>query len=148
MYSSPLQLRNTLKVLSKTFRMIFRRRAVVCSTGGEEDVGDEFRSRMVALIPRLRRFAVALTGDLDQADDLVQELVRVPCRGWRSGRKAHGSTAGCIELRKISGSTDMRSKKVRGEHVPLEVDDIPGADGARRQTVCHLPPSAGCARLH
>ena len=28
---------------------------------------------MVALIPRLRRFAVALTGDLDQADDLVQE---------------------------------------------------------------------------
>lgn len=23
----------------------------------------------------------------------------------------------------------MRSKKVRGEHIPLEVDDIPGADG-------------------
>ena len=34
---------------------------------------DEIRNRMVELLPRLRRFAVALTGDLDQGDDLVQE---------------------------------------------------------------------------
>lgn len=34
---------------------------------------DEFRTRMVELLPRLRRFAYALTGDLDQGDDLVQE---------------------------------------------------------------------------
>src|SRR5262245_38148797 len=36
-------------------------------------VSDEFRTRMVEFLPRLRRFAVALTGDLDQGDDLVQE---------------------------------------------------------------------------
>jgi RNA polymerase sigma-70 factor (ECF subfamily) len=36
-------------------------------------VTDEFRTRMVELLPRLRRFAYALTGDLDQGDDLVQE---------------------------------------------------------------------------
>ena len=35
---------------------------------------DEFRTRMVELLPRLRRFAYALTGDMDQADDLVQEV--------------------------------------------------------------------------
>lgn len=34
---------------------------------------DEFRTRMVELLPRLRRFAYALTGDVDQGDDLVQE---------------------------------------------------------------------------
>ncbi len=34
---------------------------------------DEFRTRMVELLPRLRRFACALAGDLDQGDDLVQE---------------------------------------------------------------------------
>ena len=43
-------------------------------TGGEtKRVTDEIRTRMVELLPRLRRFAYALTGDLDQGDDLVQE---------------------------------------------------------------------------
>lgn len=41
--------------------------------GGDKRVTDEFRTRMVELLPRLRRFAYALTGDLDQGDDLVQE---------------------------------------------------------------------------
>jgi RNA polymerase sigma-70 factor (ECF subfamily) len=35
-------------------------------------VTDEFRTRVVELMPRLRRFTLVLTGDLDQADDLVQ----------------------------------------------------------------------------
>ena len=34
---------------------------------------DEIRSRMIELLPRLRRFAFALTGDRDKADDLVQD---------------------------------------------------------------------------
>ncbi len=34
---------------------------------------EDLRTRMVELLPRLRRFAYALTGDLDQGDDLVQE---------------------------------------------------------------------------
>ena len=33
---------------------------------------DPFRSQLVALLPRMRRFALALTGDAVQADDLVQ----------------------------------------------------------------------------
>jgi RNA polymerase sigma-70 factor, ECF subfamily len=36
-------------------------------------VTDDLRTRMVELLPRLRRFAYALTGDMDQGDDLVQE---------------------------------------------------------------------------
>lgn len=34
---------------------------------------DDLRTRMVELLPRLRRFAYALTRDMDQGDDLVQE---------------------------------------------------------------------------
>ncbi|WP_083566930.1 RNA polymerase sigma factor [Hyphomicrobium sp. CS1GBMeth3] len=34
---------------------------------------DEIQSRMIQLLPRLRRFALALTGDKDKADDLVQD---------------------------------------------------------------------------
>jgi RNA polymerase sigma-70 factor, ECF subfamily len=36
-------------------------------------VTDDLRTRMVELLPRLRRFAYALTRDMDQGDDLVQE---------------------------------------------------------------------------
>lgn len=46
------------------------------------------RSEIVALIPRLRRYARALTGNADQADDLVQDcLERALGRLhlWRSG---------------------------------------------------------------
>ena len=34
---------------------------------------DDIRRRIVEFLPRLRRFAYALTGDLDRGDDLVQE---------------------------------------------------------------------------
>ena len=32
----------------------------------------DFQQELVALLPRLRRFALTLTGDMDLADDLVQ----------------------------------------------------------------------------
>jgi RNA polymerase sigma-70 factor, ECF subfamily len=40
---------------------------------GEARVTDEIRTQMVEILPRLRRFAYALTGNRDNADDLVQE---------------------------------------------------------------------------
>jgi RNA polymerase sigma-70 factor, ECF subfamily len=53
-------------------------------------VTDEFRTRMVEFLPRLRRFAIALTGDMDQGDDLVQDtcmraLLRVD--QWERGSR-------------------------------------------------------------
>jgi RNA polymerase sigma-70 factor (ECF subfamily) len=96
---------------------------------GGERVTDEFRSRMVLLIPRLRRFAVALTGDLDQADDLVQEtcaraLSRVA--QWQEGTRLD---SWMYRIAQNLWFDHMRAKKVRGEHIALEVDEIPGADG-------------------
>lgn len=38
------------------------------------------RDRLIACIPRLRRYARALTGDRNDADDLVQDTVE---RGWK-----------------------------------------------------------------
>jgi len=35
-------------------------------------LGESVRQEMIALLPRLRRFAYGLTGSLDRADDLVQ----------------------------------------------------------------------------
>jgi RNA polymerase sigma-70 factor (ECF subfamily) len=36
---------------------------------------DTIRSQMTALLPRLRRFALSLTGNAADADDLVQDTV-------------------------------------------------------------------------
>src|SRR5882672_6313010 len=84
---------------------------------------------MVALIPRLRRFAVALTGDLDHADDLVQEtcaraLSRVA--QWQEGTRLD---SWMYRIAQNLWVDRMRTKKVRGEHIALEADEIPGADG-------------------
>ena len=46
---------------------------VVSNSRGRGAVMDEIQSRMIELLPRLRRFALALTGDKDKADDLVQD---------------------------------------------------------------------------
>lgn len=39
----------------------------------EQEMTADFSDELVALLPRLRRFALTLTGDLDRADDLVQQ---------------------------------------------------------------------------
>ena len=91
---------------------------------------DEFRTRMVGLLPRLRRFAVALTGDLDQADDLVQEtcmraLSRVT--QWQPGTRLD---SWMYRIAQNIWLDRMRSRKVRGEGVALEVAEaVSGTDG-------------------
>jgi RNA polymerase sigma-70 factor, ECF subfamily len=127
--SSPLQLRNTVGFLVEDYPNEPGAEPLFVRPVGRQSVEDEFRSRMVALIPRLRRFAVALTGDLDQADDLVQEtcaraLSRVA--QWQEGTRLD---SWMYRIAQNLWLDRMRSKKARGEHIPLEVDDIPGADG-------------------
>lgn len=50
----------------------------------------DFQEELVALLPRLRRFAVTLTADLDRADDLVQqacEKALVKQEQWQVGTR-------------------------------------------------------------
>ncbi len=42
-----------------------------------------FRQAIVAEIPRLRRYARALTGDASRADDLVQDTLERALGKWR-----------------------------------------------------------------
>ncbi|MDX2273930.1 MAG: sigma-70 family RNA polymerase sigma factor [Hyphomonadaceae bacterium] len=41
-----------------------------------------FRAALVALLPRLRRFGVALTGNRSEAEDVVQSAVERALRSW------------------------------------------------------------------
>jgi len=93
-------------------------------------VTDELRSRMVAVLPRLRRFAYALTGSTDQGDDLVQEtclraLSRVD--RWQPGSRLD---SWMYRIAQNIWLDRVRSIKVRGEVVDVEVvEAMPGSDG-------------------
>lgn len=91
---------------------------------------DEFRARMVELLPRLRRFALALSGDLSQADDLVQETcLRAMSRveQWQAGTRLD---SWMYRIAQNIWLDRMRANKVRGESVALDaVETIAGPDG-------------------
>ena len=91
---------------------------------------DEFRTWLVELMPRLRRFALVMTGDLDQADDLVQEtcmraLARVA--QWQPGTRLD---SWMYRIAQNIWLDRMRARKVRGVSVGLETaEEISGSDG-------------------
>jgi RNA polymerase sigma-70 factor (ECF subfamily) len=92
-------------------------------------VTEEFRSQLVQVIPRLKRFAVALTGDPDQADDLVQDtcaraLSRVA--QWQEGTRLD---SWMYRIAQNIWRDQLRARKARGPVVALEPSDIAGPDG-------------------
>jgi RNA polymerase sigma-70 factor (ECF subfamily) len=93
-------------------------------------VTDDIRSRMVAVLPRLRRFAYALTGSTEQGDDLVQEtclraLSRVET--WQPGTRLD---SWMYRIAQNIWFDRKRAQKVRGELVDVDaVEDIAGLDG-------------------
>lgn len=91
---------------------------------------DEIRAQMVAVLPRLRRFAYALTGSSELGDDLVQEtclraLSRVD--RWQPGSRLD---SWMYRIAQNIWLDRMRATKVRGEVVDIEVvEAMPGSDG-------------------
>jgi len=97
---------------------------------GEQACADDIRERMVELLPRLRRFSFALTGNLDKADDLVQETcARALARSeqWQAGTRLD---SWMYRIAQNIWFDQMRGRKVRGEIVDVDAaSDLVGADG-------------------
>lgn len=91
---------------------------------------NDIRDRMVALLPRLRRFAYALTGNLDKADDLVQETCAralTSSEQWREGTRLD---SWMYRIAQNIWLDRMRANQVRGEVVDVDVAaDLVGTDG-------------------
>jgi len=93
-------------------------------------VSEDIRTRMVALLPRLRRFACALTGDPEQGDDLVQEtclraLSRV--EQWQPGTRLD---SWMYRIAQNIWYDRVRASRVRGETVDIDaVETLAGTDG-------------------
>ncbi len=91
---------------------------------------DDFRLRMIELLPRLRRFAFSLTGDLDRADDLVQETcVRAlsNAQQWQVGTRLD---SWMYRIAQNLWFDRLRANKVRGEVIDIDAyKNLAGSDG-------------------
>ena len=91
---------------------------------------DDIRARMVAALPRLRRFAYALTGNTEQGDDLVQDaclraLSRIDL--WQPGTRLD---SWMYRIAQNIWLDRLRANKVRGEVVDIDaMEAMPGPDG-------------------
>lgn len=98
----------------------------------------DVRRGIIELLPRLRRFAYALTCDPDKGDDLVQEgCARAFARlgQWRPGTRLDSWMYKIIHN---IWRDQMRASKVRGIAVDLESGpELAGEDG-RDVTECRL----------
>ncbi len=77
----------------------------------------DFREDLVSLLPRLRRFALTLTGDMDAADDLVQqacEKALLKQDQWQVGTRLDSWLYRIIQNLHID---QLRSQSRRSEHL-------------------------------
>lgn len=93
-------------------------------------VSDDFRRELVKLLPRLQRFTYALTGTIDQGDDLVQEACAKALANqeqWRQGTKFD---SWIFRIAHNAWLDRVRATKVRNEvanHAGIE--NVSGVDG-------------------
>ena len=90
---------------------------------------DDVHSRMVEFLPRLRRFAYALTGDLDKADDLVQDTCERALESlhqWKPGTKLD---SWMYRIAQNAWLDQHRARKVRREETLDAAESYVGSDG-------------------
>ena len=84
---------------------------------------EELRGSLVALQPRLRRFAYGLAGSLDEADDLVQagyERALTRLHQWKPGTRLDSWMYRIVQSIWVNR---YRAGRVRGEHYePIDPD--------------------------
>jgi RNA polymerase sigma-70 factor (ECF subfamily) len=96
----------------------------------DEAVGDDFRERMIAFLPRLSGFAYALTGNADQRDDLVQETCARALANkdkWQPGTRLD---SWMFRIAQNLWLDRKRADRFRGDPVDVDaVDSLVGSDG-------------------
>lgn len=91
---------------------------------------DSFADELIALLPRLRRFALSLTGKSADAEDLVQAACERALRASDSYEPGTRLDAWLFRIIKNLWIDQIRRRKTENA-VPLPLDDqgLPSADG-------------------
>ncbi len=87
-----------------------------------------FRRELVSLLPRLRRFALALAGNRDAAEDLLQSAVERALGKWDSYEKEKRLESWMFKLMQNLWF-DMRRAAANGPIYTGEPPDMVGEDG-------------------
>jgi RNA polymerase sigma-70 factor (ECF subfamily) len=91
---------------------------------------DEIQSRMIQLLPRLRRFALALTGDKDKADDLVQDTCERALAHLDQWKPGTSLDSWMYRIAQNIWVDHHRGRKVQGDQRQLdEIENLVGMDG-------------------
>jgi RNA polymerase sigma-70 factor, ECF subfamily len=97
-------------------------------------LGQDFGDQLVALLPRLRRFAYGLTGSVDEGDDVVQSACERALQ--KAGQFAPGSRFDswmyCIVQNVWIDRIRKKSRLERGVD-PADLAQHPGGDAVRAQ---------------
>ena len=91
---------------------------------------EEFAEGVVKLLPRLRRFAMTLTGKPDEADDLVQSACERAFKFHASWDPGTRLDAWLFRIARNHWIDQIRKRKAAGPETPIdEKDDLMGVDG-------------------
>jgi RNA polymerase sigma-70 factor (ECF subfamily) len=89
---------------------------------------ESFQSDLVALLPRLRRFALAMTGSHADAEDLVQSAVLRALRRQETWQPGTRLDSWMFKIMQNLWRDDLRAMRRRKPHVEL-TPALPGEDG-------------------
>jgi RNA polymerase sigma-70 factor (ECF subfamily) len=86
----------------------------------------EFRRALVALVPRLRRFALGLAGNQPDADDLVQTACEKALKNWAQFTPGTRMDSWMYRIVQTQWLDDRRRARTRGTAV--DAADVPLSD--------------------
>jgi RNA polymerase sigma-70 factor, ECF subfamily len=92
-------------------------------------VSDDLRQALTAVLPRLRRFGLALTGSSSDADDLVQNTCERALRYAHQLRELTRLDAWLYGIMRNLWFDEMRHRKVRRHDEIDAASDVIGEDG-------------------
>jgi len=78
------------------------------------------RDQLIAEIPSLRRYARALTGSADAADDLVQDCLERACSRWHLWQRDRALRPWLFTMMRNLFISGLRSRARRPRDVPVE----------------------------
>jgi RNA polymerase sigma-70 factor (ECF subfamily) len=88
-----------------------------------------FRRDLVALVPRLRRFALSLSGNMADADDLVQAACEKALRNWTQFTPGTRMDSWMYRIVQTQWLDERRRAKTRGTGV--DAADVPLSDDGK-----------------
>lgn len=86
---------------------------------------DQFKSEMISLLPRLRRFALSLTRSGPDADDLLQEACTTALQKWQQYDPAQPFDRWMFRVVRNLWVSEIRKRQVRQGTGQIDAQDAP-----------------------